>query len=79
MAFRICIWSDEIIDHLAQHGVAPDDFEAVLAEPEEELLSHSSGLPAVIGEAHDGRRLFCVYEAIDDTYVLPVTAYEIGE
>ena len=78
MAFRICIWTDEIIDHLAQHGVTPDEFEAILADPEDELLSHSSGLPAVIGAAADGRRLFCVYEELDETYILPVTAYEIG-
>jgi uncharacterized DUF497 family protein len=79
MAFRICIWSDETIDHLAQHGVTPEDFEYVLANPREEVISNTSGRPAATGYAPDGRLLFCVYEEIDETYVDPITAYEIDE
>lgn len=77
MAFRICMWSEEVADHIAQHGVSMDDFEDVLADPEEELVSESSGLPAVTGYTGDGRRLFCVFREIDEVYVQPVTAYEI--
>ena len=28
------IWTDEIIDHLAEHDVSPDDFEEVVSEPD---------------------------------------------
>ena len=79
MPFRICIWTEENTDHLAQHGVTPEDFEFVLANPEEETISGSSGRPAAIGSAPDGRRLICVYNELDDLYVEPVTAYEIED
>lgn len=79
MAFRICIWTDANTDHLAQHGVTPDEFEYVLANPDDETISDSSGRPAAIGYAPDGRRLICVYNEIDELYVEPVRAYEIED
>jgi len=77
MVWRIYIWTDENIQHLAEHDVTQDDFEAVLDAPVWEGVSGSSGLPACIGIV-DGRRLFCVYEIIDEVYIHPITAYEIG-
>jgi hypothetical protein len=78
MAFRICVWTDENEAHLAEHDVTPEEFEAVLDDPDEVTWSRSSGDPAVIGYIR-GRRLFCVYREIDDVYVEPVTAYEIED
>lgn len=79
MAFRICIWTDELIDHLAQHDLTPEDFEDVLSDPIKRTFSRKTGLPAAIGYTADGRRIICIYEEIDDVYVLPRTAYEIGD
>jgi len=73
-------WTDEIVEHLAQNGVSPDDFEAVVQDQlSEETTSRNTGRPARIGIADDGRVLFCVFEWADDeeTEIEPKTAYEI--
>ena len=79
MAFRICVWTDEVVDKLAQHGLTTEDFEAVLADPDELSRSRSSGRNIAIGYTADGRRIICVYEEIDELYVEPCTAYEIED
>ena len=33
------IWTDEIIEHLAEHDVTPDEFEEVIGNPEFEDVS----------------------------------------
>jgi hypothetical protein len=73
------IWTDENIDHIAQHDVTPEEFEYVVKHPERRDVSHSSGLPCCWGSTLEGRFLFCVYETIDDMTVYPVTAYEPSE
>ena len=70
-------WTAEIIEHLAQHGITPDDFEEVVSNADVESVSRSSGRPLVRGYTADGRRIACVYEWIDDMTIEPVTAYEI--
>lgn len=70
------LWTEEIIGHLAEHGIAPEDFEEIVKNPELRGMSRSSGRPCCWGETHDGRRVFCVYEMLDDLTVLPITAYE---
>jgi hypothetical protein len=73
------LWTDEIVEHLAQHGISQDDFERVVCNPVSRGLSRSSGLPAVWGHTDDGRYVIAVYEEIDDVTILPVTAYEVPE
>ena len=72
-------WTDEVADHVQQHGVSVEDLEYVVQNPDQETVSRSSGLPASIGYTEDGRLVFAVYEFIDDITVLPVTAFEIEE
>lgn len=76
MPLRLCHWSAATISHLADHGVTPDEFEQVICDPDEDGFSDSSGLPAAIGWVN-GRKLFCVFDPVDELYVEPVTAYEI--
>ena len=77
MAYYEFIWTDEMIDHLAEHGVSPDDFEEVVSEPDRIGYSRSSGAPCCWGETSDGRFLFCVYDLEDDRItVIPRTAYD---
>lgn len=71
------LWIDEVVEHLAEHGIDPDDFERVVSKPERRSRSRSTGRPCCWGEAVDGRYLLCVYEYIDDMTILPVTAYEV--
>lgn len=77
MAWHICIWDDAAIEKLVLHAVTQEEFEQVLAEPSQRVRSFSSGRKAVIGFTDTGRKLFCVYDEINETYVEPVTAYEI--
>lgn len=71
------LWSDEIIDHMAEHGVTPEEFEEIVRFPDMRGISRSSKRPCCWGETPDGRFLICVYEKIDALVVLPVTAYEV--
>ena len=73
------LWTPDLVEHIAQHGVTQDDFENAVRHPLLVDPSASSGLPACRGFALDGRLLFCVYELLDDLTILPVTAYEVGD
>ena len=72
-------WTDEIIEHLAEHGISRDEFEDVVCHPESKCLSRSTELPAAWGHTADGRYIMAVYEQIDAITVLPITAYEVNE
>jgi hypothetical protein len=73
------IWTEEIIAHLAEHDISPDDFEWVVMNPVSTGNSRSTGDPAVWGYTQDGRFIIAVYQKIDFTTVVPVTAYEVPE
>lgn len=73
------LWTDEIVERLAEHAVSQDEFESVVCNPERKGLSRSSGLPCAWGYTDDGRYLIVVYEELDVMTVLPVTAYEVPE
>ncbi len=77
MAFFFLHWDDEIIEHLAQHGVTQDEFAEVVENPDERETSRSTGRPTATGVTSTGKTLFCVYEMIDADTVLPVTAYKV--
>lgn len=78
MPFFHFIWSDEIIAHLKEHHVTPDEFEYVVQNPESLDESRSTGLPIAFGWTRDGRYLACIYEVLDDDYtVIPTTAYDV--
>ena len=76
MPYYLFLWNDEIEEYLDQHGVTPDEFEAVVCDPESVDTSRSSGREMAFGEVN-GRFLACVYEMLDATTVLPITAYEV--
>ncbi len=74
-------WTEENIEHLDDNGVSPEEFEAVVQDmASERTSSRRSGRPAKIGIVEDGRRLFCVFEWLDENQglIFPVTAYWIG-
>jgi hypothetical protein len=77
MPLYFYVWTDEIIEHLAEHELSPEDFEYVLANPMEKGVSDSSGLPAVWGYTEDGRFIIAIYRELDEITILPVTAYEV--
>jgi hypothetical protein len=79
MAYFDFIWTDDIVQHIAENGVTQDDFEFVVSNPVRRGISRSSGLPAAWGHTEDGRYIIAVYDEIDEMTVLPVTAYAVPE
>jgi hypothetical protein len=73
------IWSQEVIDHLAEHEVAPEEFEEDVGNPDCEDISRSTGNPIAFGSTSEGRYLCCVFRRFDGDTVEPVTAYDVGE
>ena len=68
------------VQHVAEHGLTPNEIEDVLLDPESDLsISPSSGRPAAFGFTASGRYIMVVYEIIDPETVYPVTAYEVQE
>jgi uncharacterized DUF497 family protein len=84
MKYSSIIWDEDDdpggnVQHIAEHDLAIDDVEAVLAEPTTEGKSKSTGLPAAWGYVPDGRFIIVVFEEVDDETVRVVTAYEVPE
>jgi hypothetical protein len=76
------VWNDEPggnVEHIAEHGLTPEDVEEVLFSPLDRDVSRSTGLPIVFGFTPDGRYILVVYEQIDEVTIYPVTAYEVEE
>lgn len=73
------IWTDEIIQHLAEHDVTPEDFADVVCNPYRQDVSATSGRQCAFGYVSNGRYIIAIYEMLDDATVLPVTAYEVPE
>lgn len=74
LPFYLFLWNDEIEQHLGRNGVTPEESEEVVCDPDEVDQSRSSGRPIAFGPTSTGKYLACVYELLDETTVLPVTA-----
>jgi uncharacterized DUF497 family protein len=79
MPFYFFLWDEAVVEHLAEHDVTPAEFEEIVQWSRDRGTSASSGRPLAGGFADDGRLIICVYELIDETTVLPITAYEPTE
>jgi hypothetical protein len=79
MPYYFFIWTPEIVEHLAEHEVTPEEFEAVVSNPDYEDVSRSTSNPLAFGSTSDGRYLCCVYRRIDEDTIEPITAYEVEE
>ncbi|MDA1050405.1 MAG: hypothetical protein O3C40_07970 [Planctomycetota bacterium] len=76
------IWNDDPgdnVEHIAEHGLLPDEVEYVLVNYESAGLSDSSGRPCVFGFTEDDRYIIVIYDQIDEDTIYPVTAYEVPE
>ena len=65
------------VDHIAEHGLSPDDVEYAYENARVFTTSRSSGLPAFIGRDLNGDVIFVVYEEIDVATWHVKTAYPI--
>lgn len=74
------IWNYEPggnVEHVAEHGLTPEEVETVICNPLEKKISRSSGRPVATGYTPDGRLILVVYEEFDDITVYPMTAFEV--
>ena len=77
MPFYFFVWTPEIVAHLAEHTVTPEEFEQVVNNPDYEDLSRSTGNPLAIGATDAGRYLCCVFRRYDGVTIEPITAYDV--
>lgn len=82
MGYPSAIWDLEDdphgnIQHIAEHGVTPEEVEEILERPTGIVQSRSSERPIAFGETSMGRIIAVVYEEVDADTVYPVTAYEV--
>ncbi len=72
------LWGDANTDHIARHGLEPEDVEEALLDPEgvsaPAYNSGSEKRSGFIGATEAGRVLFVVYTCRDDIRV--VSAYD---
>ena len=74
------LWPQDRVDHIARHGVTPDEFEQVCFGLPLVLRAKATGpnpVPYLLGETDAGRRLFCVVIEFPGGKGYPVTARDM--
>lgn len=79
MPYYFFIWTPEVVTHLAENDVTPEEFEEIVSNPEIEDMSRASANPVALGYTSTGRHLCCVFRRLDVDTIEPITAFEIGE
>jgi len=79
---RMFLWLDDPggnVEHIAEHGLAPDEVESAFDDTVIETTSRSTGRPAIFGRTCNGDTIFVVYDVETDTggneFVYVHTAY----
>ncbi len=79
---RLFLWDDGPggnVEHIAEHGLTPDEVESAFDNIETETTSRSTGRPALFGRTYKGDVIFVVYELDSDDdgreFVFVLTAY----
>jgi uncharacterized DUF497 family protein len=76
------LWPQERVDHIARHGVTPEEFEEVCFGPSLVLRAKAEGPNPVyylLGETEVGRALFCVVIEFPGGRGYPVTARDMTD
>ena len=79
------IWNHEPggnVEHLAEHGVTPEEAEEVLFNDRLEIdFSMTTGEPCKFGYTSTGKFIFVVWTEVNDDprIIYPMTAYEVPE
>jgi uncharacterized DUF497 family protein len=74
------IWPEERIEHIARHGVTPEEVEAVCfgkSLVQRAKSEEKNPVYYVLGQTDSGRYLFCVVIGFPDGKAYPVTAREM--
>jgi len=83
MRYVTIIWDDspgENVEHVAHHGLTPDEVDSVLQDPSARIASSAStGNRVVFGYTNTGRYIMVAFKEIDALTILPLTAYDVPE
>ena len=66
---RLFLWDDALggnVEHIAEHGLTPEEVESAFDNIENETTSRSTGRPAIFGRTFNGDVIFVVYELDND-------------
>lgn len=80
MRIRELLWPADRIDHIARHGITPEEVEEVCFGKPRVLRAKSQGenpVYYVLGRTSAGRFLFCVVIQFPDGNGYPVTARDM--
>jgi uncharacterized DUF497 family protein len=77
MPYHEFFWTEEAVEKIIEHGLTIRDVEFVVLKASKPVVSNSSGRPAYIGRTTAGSLIIVVFEKIDDTQILVITAYPI--
>jgi len=82
MRIRLLLWPDDRIEHIAKHGVTPEEVESVCFGVPLVLSTASHGknpVYQVMGQTDSGRYLLSVVIGFPDGRGYPVTARQMTE
>ncbi|MBC7855703.1 MAG: hypothetical protein IAF94_19915 [Pirellulaceae bacterium] len=66
---RLFLWDDSPggnVEHIAEHGLTPEEVESAFDNIETETTSRSTGRPAIFGRTMHDEVIFVVYELDSD-------------
>jgi len=79
---RLFLWDDSPggnVEHIAEHGLTPEEVESAFDNIETETTSRSTGRPAIFGRTLHDEVIFVVYELDNDEdgreFIYVYTAY----
>jgi uncharacterized DUF497 family protein len=82
MAIREILWPEDRVEHIAAHGVSPEEFEQAWFGRPLVLRAKAEGVNPVyyvLGKSDAGRHLFCVVIRFPDGGGYPVTARDMTD
>ena len=82
MRIEEILWPEDRVEHIARHGVDPDEFEEVCFGRSFVLRARSEGqnpVYQILGETEPGRMLLCIVIQFPDGKAYPVTARPMTE
>jgi hypothetical protein len=82
MKWTHIIWDATLggnVEHVEANDLTTEEVEHVLENHVATGFSQSSGRPCVFGYTPDDRYIIVIYEEIDASTIIPVTAYEVPE
>ena len=70
-------WDDSRIEHIAQHGVEPEEVWEVCEDPLHMARRQGRNRYLLYGQTIEGRHLFAVLEKMEGTVHRPITARDM--